>query len=109
MVQTTQRNQYGIMRMVSRRVFVGFCASLGMLLPLNESWAEQRKVFRVGALNLSGQPSFCMDVWRAAMRELGYIDGDNILFEIRSGTPQQLPTLALELARLNVDLILCVS
>ena len=95
--------------MVSRRAFVGLCASLGMLLPLNESWAEQRKVFRVGALNLSGQPSFCMDVWRAAMRELGYIEGDNILFEIRSGTPQQLPTLALELARLNVDLILCVS
>lgn len=95
--------------MVSRRAFVGFCASLGMLLPFNESWAEQRKVFRVGALNLSGQPSFCMDVWRAAMQELGYIEGDNILFEIRSGTPQQLPALALELARLNVDLILCVS
>jgi len=50
-----------------------------------------------------------MDVWRAAMRDLGYIEGDNILFEIRTGTPQQLPALALELARLNVDLILSVS
>jgi putative ABC transport system substrate-binding protein len=50
-----------------------------------------------------------MDVWRAAMRELGYIERENILFEIRSGTPQQLAALAQELARLNVDLILCVS
>ena len=95
--------------MITRRAFLGFCVSVGVLVHAGESHAQQRKIFRVGALNLTGQPSFCMDVWRAAMQELGYIEGENILFEIRSGTPQQLPVLAQELARLNVDLIVCVS
>jgi len=94
---------------ITRRAFLGFCTGFGVLLKSGASLAQQRKLFRVGALNLSGQPSFCMDVWRAAMRELGYIEGDNIVFEIRNGTPQQLPALALELARSNVDLILSVS
>jgi len=95
--------------MITRRAFVALCASAGALALSEQSRAQQRRVFRVGALNLAGQPSFCMDVWRAAMRELGYVEGDNVRFEIRSGTPEQLPTLALELLRLNVDLILCVS
>ena len=50
-----------------------------------------------------------MDVWRAAMRELGYIEQDNVELYIRYGTPQQLQALARELVRLNVDLIVCVS
>jgi len=50
-----------------------------------------------------------MDTWRAAMRELGYIDGENVQLEIRSGTPEELPALARELLRLNIDVIVCVS
>ena len=50
-----------------------------------------------------------MDVWRAAMRELGYIEQDNVDLYIRYGTPQQLQAMARELVRLNVDLIVCVS
>jgi len=65
---------------ITRRAFLGFCTGFGVLLKSGASLAQQRKLFRVGALNLSGQPSFCMDVWRAAMRELGYIEGDNIVF-----------------------------
>ena len=80
--------------MTNRRGFLGFGVSVATLLPSKLGLAQPRKVFRVGALNLSGQPTFCMDVWRAALRELGYIDGDNIKLEIRSGTPQQLPAFA---------------
>lgn len=100
---------HGPIRMTTRRGFLGFCVSLTALLPSKLGLAQPRKVFRVGALNLSGQPSFCMDVWRAALRELGYTDGDNIKLEIRSGTPDQLPALARELIGLHVDLIVCVS
>jgi len=95
--------------MTTRCTFLAFCANVRMLALGGESHAQQRRGFRVGALNLADQPSFCMDVWRAAVRELGYIEGDDILFEIRSGTPEQLPMLARELARLKVDLILSVS
>jgi len=45
--------------------------------------------------------------FRAALRELGYIDGQNITIEYRSakGKPDRVPELAAELARLKVDII----
>jgi putative ABC transport system substrate-binding protein len=91
--------------MTTHRAFIALCVSLAVLPLSAESNAQQRKVFRVGALNLTGTPSVCVDGWRAAMRELGYIEGDNIVFEIKYGTAQQLPALALELVRLNPDVI----
>ena len=41
------------------------------------------------------------------MRELGYVDGQNIVIERRwaGGSPDRLPDLAAELVRLNVDVI----
>jgi putative ABC transport system substrate-binding protein len=46
--------------------------------------------------------------FRQALRELGYIEGQNIAYEYRSsrGDDALLPALASELVRLNVDLIL---
>ena len=44
---------------------------------------------------------------RLALREHGYIDGQNITIEYRSakGKPDRVPELAAELARLKVDII----
>jgi len=41
------------------------------------------------------------------LRELGYVDGQNIAIEYRSeeGRDERLPLLAAELARLNVDVL----
>ena len=46
--------------------------------------------------------------FRQALRELGYIEGQNIAYEYRSsrGNDALLPALASELVRLDVDLIL---
>jgi putative tryptophan/tyrosine transport system substrate-binding protein len=46
-------------------------------------------------------------LFREAMRELGYIEGASIRYEFRSdqGQASRLPELAAELVRLNVDLI----
>jgi putative ABC transport system substrate-binding protein len=43
------------------------------------------------------------------MRDIGYIEGENVVYEVRSGAPKELPALASELVRSNVDLMLCVS
>src|SRR5262249_3325791 len=45
------------------------------------------------------------------LRELGYVEGRNIVFEIRSaeGKVERHPDLAAELVRLKVDLILVVT
>jgi putative ABC transport system substrate-binding protein len=49
-----------------------------------------------------------MDALRGELRELGYIEGKNIVFEHRyaEGNPERLSAFADELVRLNIDVIL---
>ena len=48
---------------------------------------------------------------RPALRELGYIEGQNIAIEYRyaEGKPDRLPELAAELVRLKVDVIVAAG
>lgn len=70
--------------------------------------AEQTRVTTVGVLVRSapGWQEF-WQVFREALRELGYVEGNNIRFELRSdqGEISRLPDLAAELVRLKVDVI----
>ena len=45
--------------------------------------------------------------FRGALRDLGYLEGQNVAFESRTsnGTPERLAEIATELVRLPVDLI----
>jgi ABC-type uncharacterized transport system substrate-binding protein len=70
--------------------------------------AQQRRVPTVGVLAV-GSPGLA-DFWRLfreAMQDLGYIEGQSIRYEFRSdeGQLSRLPELAAELVRLKVDLI----
>jgi putative ABC transport system substrate-binding protein len=70
--------------------------------------AQQRSVPTVGVLAV-GSPSV-QDFWRLfreAMQDLGYIEGQSIRYEFRSdeGQVSRLPELAAELVRLQVDVI----
>jgi hypothetical protein len=66
------------------------------------------RVARIGALYLGNADadSFKTNL-REGLRELGYVEGQNIAFEFRSaeGKADQLPKLAAELVRLKVDLM----
>jgi putative tryptophan/tyrosine transport system substrate-binding protein len=71
---------------------------------------QPKKVFRIGYLSGTDRVT---DAPRAegtplALRELGYIEGQNIIIEYRhaEGKAGRNTELAAELARLNVDLIL---
>jgi putative ABC transport system substrate-binding protein len=71
------------------------------------------KVYRVGVLAY-GAPDVVQDrlkTFRDALRQLGYVEGRNVAFEVRAspGRLDVLPDLAAELARLNVDVILAVA
>ena len=70
---------------------------------------QQTKVWRIGILapSSSKNPLF-FDVFLQGMRELGYVEGRNIQYEWRfaEGKYDRLPTLAAELVKLKVDLIL---
>jgi putative tryptophan/tyrosine transport system substrate-binding protein len=48
-----------------------------------------------------------MESFRKGLRQLGYVEGQNVAIELRyaQAGPQQLPDLAAELVRLKVDVI----
>jgi putative ABC transport system substrate-binding protein len=69
---------------------------------------QPAKVFRIGFLSPAASASTrAFDVFRDALRELGYIDGANIMIEYRLAAWDygRLPAMAGELVRLPVDVI----
>src|SRR5215468_9185260 len=91
---------------MNRRAFVtGLGAVLAGALA---GEAQQPKMSAIGVLVVGapGSETFWR-LFQQAMRELGYIDGRTVRFEFRSdlGQVNRLPSLADELVRLKVDLI----
>jgi putative ABC transport system substrate-binding protein len=94
--------------MVVKAIVVELAAAfiLGLFTPPLSAEAQQvGKVYRIGILaNVSGR------IWGPfieGLRELGYVEGQNITIEFRSseGKYERLPGLAAELVRLKVDVI----
>jgi putative ABC transport system substrate-binding protein len=87
-----------------------FLTGLGVLLasPLVARAQPAEKVPRVGfLLGFSPGPSREVDAFQRGLRELGYIEGQNIAIEYRyaRGQVERLPDLAAELVRLKPDVI----
>jgi putative tryptophan/tyrosine transport system substrate-binding protein len=92
-----------------------FCLALcALLFALGVSaQAQQAKVSRLGYLS-SFDPatdSSGIEAIRRALRELGHIEGQNIAIEYRyaEGKLDRLPELAVELVRLQVDIIVALG
>jgi putative ABC transport system substrate-binding protein len=68
---------------------------------------QPTKVPRIGFISLSSGPAWQEEEFLQGLRDLGYVDGRNIIIEYRwaAGKMERLPVLAEELVRLNVDLI----
>ncbi len=96
--------------MTGRRAFI--CTLAGGLLaaPLRSEAQQAGKAYRIGLLDYSA-PDPARQAWwnafRQRMRELGYVEGQNVSFEPRwaQGEDDRLPKLAAELVGLKVDLI----
>ena len=69
--------------------------------------AQPARVSRIGVLLGLASPEHAQAGFREGLRELGYVDGQNILVEYRSAVGQmdRLSDLAADLARLKVDII----
>ena len=82
-----------------------------MLLHGYPAEAQQpKKIPRIGFLSAGGgsfYESVRIETFRQGLRELGYVEGKNIIIEYRSaeGMLDRLPALAAELVRLKVDII----
>lgn len=92
-----------------RCAVLGAALSFGVLAsPLVGEAQPTGKMYRVGYLSTAAT---VFEPFRQALRELGYVEGQNLVIEVRlaAGRLDQLPTLAADLVRARVDVIAAVS
>src|SRR6266542_7033229 len=93
-----------------------FLAGMGAVLlapPLSAEGQPTGKVYRIGLI-LTATPSEIGHLIKAldeGLRELGYVEGRNVVFERRfaEGRQERLPALAAELVQLKVDVLVTGS
>ena len=86
-----------------------FTAFLFALVHLAQA-QQPAKVARIGYLSRTGDsknPGRQVEGFRQALRDLGYIEGKNILVEYRyiAGKTDSIPSLVAELVELKVDVL----
>jgi putative tryptophan/tyrosine transport system substrate-binding protein len=96
----------------SRRPRFTFIVAVLFLVaaPLTAGAQQPGKPWRIGYLSLTSDgPSYkpWLGALRDGLRDLGYVDGKNVIIEQRyaAGQVERLSTLATELVRLNVDVL----
>src|SRR5215467_9222554 len=99
------------MRLTMKRAAVRSIAVAVMLLAMAITAEAQqpKKIPRIGFLGGSSPSAISarIETFRQGLRELGYVEGKNIVIEWRyaEGKFDRLPELAAELVRLKVDVI----
>jgi putative ABC transport system substrate-binding protein len=93
---------------VNRRTFVAGSLTL-LAAPLVAEAQSAGKVWRIGILGNAPSPGW--EAFRERLRELGWVEGQNLIIEAQwmQGRPDRLPELAADLVRLNPDVILASS
>jgi len=97
---------------MDRRTFIGTIACGLLAVPLSGAAQQSGKVPVVGILNNSvGPRSRSVDGTRQGLLELGYVEGQTIVFEVRfaGGKPESYPGFAADLVRRKVDVILAIG
>jgi len=95
--------------MNNRRKLVIALGAGALAAPLATFAQQKDKVWRIGFLGTATASGFAgrVEALRAGLRDLGYVEGKNIVIEFRwaEGKYERLPELAAELVRLKVDVI----
>ncbi len=97
---------------MERRTFMAMIAGGLLAAPLAASAQQAAKIVRIGYLggNLAANPHF-PEAFRQGLRDLGYVEGRNLVIEYRyaEGKPERVPALAAELVALKVDVIVAAA
>ena len=84
----------------------------GLFSPVAAEAQQAAKVARIGYLSadLAASPHL-PEAFRQGLRDLGYVQGRNVVIEFRDaeGKSERLPALAAELVALKVDVIVTVA
>jgi putative ABC transport system substrate-binding protein len=98
---------------MERRAFLAAIAGSVLAAPLGVGAQPAGKGPRIGILWAYSPSvvSLFAEAFRQGLRGLGYVEGQNIALEERwaEGRFDRLPSLAAELVRLNVDIIVTAS
>jgi ABC-type uncharacterized transport system substrate-binding protein len=98
---------------MKRKITVLTLCALLLALCASAEAQQTAKVARIGYLSNSDptSESTSLDATRRALRERGYIEGQNIAIDYRYAEQKldRLPELAAELVRLNVDIIVAAG
>ena len=93
---------------MNKKIYALIVATL-ILTGLRPAWAQQpKKVARICYLgNTVSGTAIDIKPFRERLRELGYVEGQNITIDYRycEGKVERLPDLAAEFVRLNCDVI----
>lgn len=98
--------------MGARRVLAVVLVLVVLLtIPAMGNCQKGAKIPRIGLLSGESWQSFRIDEFLKALRDLGYVEGRNIVLEYREagGKRERLPDLAAELVQLSVDVIVADS
>ena len=97
---------------MERRSFLALIPGSLLAAPLAAEAQQAVKIARIGYLSpdLAATPHF-PEAFRQGLRELGYVEGRNVVIEYRDaeGKFERLPALAAELVALKVDVIVTGS
>ena len=97
---------------MKRREFISLLSGAAVGWPVAANAQQAAKIARIGYLgqNLTSNPQV-REAFRQGLRDLGYVEGRNLVIEYRDaeGKFDRLPALAAELVALKVDVIVALN
>ncbi len=97
----------------TRRVFLRTLAGGLLAAPFTAAAQPAIRIPRIGYLSPAGSlaPPQLLEAFRQGLRDLGYVEGRNVVIDYQSaeGKSERLPALAAELVALRVDVIVAAG
>jgi putative ABC transport system substrate-binding protein len=97
---------------MERRTFIAMLTGGIVVAPFAAAAQQAAKIARIGFLgaDLAANPPL-LEAFRQGLRDLGYVEGRNVVIEYRDaeGKLERLPALAAELVALKVDVIVAAA
>jgi ABC-type uncharacterized transport system substrate-binding protein len=94
-----------------RREFITLIGGTALAWPLGAHAQQAVKLHRIGILSPEPPAPGFLEAFKQGLRELGYVEGQDIAFEVRSadGDNQRLAALANQLVEVKVDVIVAIN